>query len=110
MLFKFQLGFGKSMPTNCVWLDNLSESVTEKFLCQQFGRYGEVSHAVIDRCKGRALIYFTSMDTAQYAVNEMRNRILKKKRVQVIVFETFFLFCHSLFISLHPPLKKSSFI
>ncbi|XP_036369681.1 msx2-interacting protein isoform X4 [Octopus sinensis] len=80
---KIKLGFGKSMPTNCVWLDNLSESVTEKLLCQQFGRYGEVSHAVIDRCKGRALIYFTSMDTAQYAVNEMRSRILKKKRIQI---------------------------
>ena len=73
------------MPTNCVWLDNIAESVTEKFLCRQFGRYGGVSHSVIDKVKGRALVYFENVDIAQYAVHEMRGRALAGKKIQVSV-------------------------
>merc|ERR1712142_35985 len=58
---KIKLGFGKSMPTNCVWIDLVSENATEKVLCRQFGRFGPVSHSVIDRIKGRALVYFENM-------------------------------------------------
>lgn len=71
------------MPTNCVWLDNVGDNVGDKYLCRVFGRYGEVSHDVIDRTKGRALIYFSNLDDAQYAVNEMRNRSLGGKKIQV---------------------------
>ena len=71
------------MPTNCVWLDNVSDQVTEKFLCRQFGRYGPVSHSVIDKVKGRGLIYFDNMDYAQHAVNEMRARVLAQKKIHV---------------------------
>ena len=71
------------MPTNCVWLDNVAESITEKVLCRQFARYGPVSHSVIDKVKGRGLIYFENMDFAQHAVNEMRGRNLAGKKIQV---------------------------
>ncbi len=52
-------------------------------MCRQFGRYGPVSHAVIDRSLGRALVYFDNMDNATYAVNEMRGRIINGKKIQV---------------------------
>lgn len=38
----FQLGFGKSMPTTCVWLDGLASNTTEQFLTRHFCRYGHV--------------------------------------------------------------------
>ncbi len=79
----FQLGFGKSMPTNCVWLDGVADSVGEKFLCRHFARFGTVSHSVVDRVQGRGLVYFDNMDLAQIAVTEMRGRTLSGKKVQV---------------------------
>ncbi|XP_027465621.2 msx2-interacting protein isoform X5 [Zalophus californianus] len=36
------LGFGKSMPTNCVWLDGLSSNVSDQYLTRHFCRYGPV--------------------------------------------------------------------
>ena len=80
-----QLGFGKSMPTTCVWTDGIATTVTKKFLCRQFGRFGHVSHCVIDSERGRALIYYDNMELAQQAVNEMRGRALAGKKIQVSV-------------------------
>ena len=81
--FVKQLGFGKSMPTNCVWLDNVDQTVQENFLSRQFGRYGQVTHGIIDRIKGKGLVYFTNAEQAQYALVEMRNRILNNKKIMV---------------------------
>ena len=78
-----QLGFGKSMPTNCVWTDGIAPTVTKKFLCRQFGRFGHVSHGVIDAERGRGLVYYDNMELAQQAVNEMRGRALAGKKIQV---------------------------
>ena len=74
------------MPTNCVWLDNVAESVAERYLVRQFGRYGGCSHSVIDRAMGRALIYFENIEFAQYAVTEMKGRSLGSKKLQVSHF------------------------
>lgn len=41
-IFLLQLGFGKSMPTTCVWLDGLSSNITEQYLTRHFCRYGHV--------------------------------------------------------------------
>ena len=82
-LFLFQLGFGKCTPTTCVWLNNIPETITQKFLAQNFGRYGLVMHSVLDRIKQRALIYFDGIDFAQTAVNEMRGRTLNGNKIQV---------------------------
>lgn len=71
------------MPTNCVWLDNVDQTVQENFLSRQFGRYGQVTHGIIDRIKGKALVYFTNAEQAQYALLEMRNRILNNKKIMV---------------------------
>ncbi|KAK3104914.1 hypothetical protein FSP39_013101 [Pinctada imbricata] len=78
---KLKLGFGKSMPTTCVWLDNVDQTVQENFLCRQFMRYGQVSHGIIDRIRGRALVFFVNLEMAQYALNEMRNRILNNRKI-----------------------------
>ena len=72
------------MPTTCVWTDGVATTVTKKFLCRQFGRFGHVSHCVIDSERGRALIYYDSMELAQQAVNEMRGRALAGKKIQVL--------------------------
>nr|XP_022339400.1 msx2-interacting protein-like isoform X3 [Crassostrea virginica] len=80
---KLKLGFGKSMPTNCVWLDNVDQTVQENFLSRQFGRYGQVTHGIIDRIKGKGLVYFTNAEQAQYALVEMRNRILNNKKIMI---------------------------
>ena len=71
------------MPTNCVWLDGISSSVTEKYLGKQFGRFGTVNYAIIDRSRGLALVYFDTVDYAQHAVNEMRGRMVAGKKLQV---------------------------
>ena len=73
------------MPTNCVWIDGVAESVNEKYLCRHFSRHMQASHSVIDRDKSRALIYFDNMEVAQRALNEMRGRALAGKKIQVKV-------------------------
>lgn len=71
------------MPTNCVWVDNLADTVQENFLFRQFARYGPLSNMVIDRERGKALIFFNNLENAQFALNEMRNRILNGQKIQV---------------------------
>jgi len=78
------------MPTNCVWLDNVSETVTDKYLCMSFGRYGQVTYEVIDRERCKALIYYDCLDIAQRAVNEMRGRALGGKKIQVGVISNLY--------------------
>ena len=71
------------MPTNCVWLDGIASTVTEKYLGKHFGRFGPVNYAIIDRSRGLALVYFDTVDYAQHAVNEMRGRVVVGKKLQV---------------------------
>ncbi|KAL5108642.1 Msx2-interacting protein [Taenia crassiceps] len=78
-----KLGFGKSQPSNVVWLDNLSPNVTETFLMRQFGRYGRLKDTVVDSKLGRALLYFDTVEAAQRALNETRNRSLLGRKVQI---------------------------
>ncbi|CAL1268079.1 unnamed protein product [Larinioides sclopetarius] len=80
---RIKLGFGKSMPTNCVWLDGIVDSVSDKFLARHFSRFGIVAYTAIDREKGHALVFYESVEFAQIAVSEMRGRILQGKKLQV---------------------------
>lgn len=61
---RIKLGFGKSMPTRCVWIDGVPENFTEKQLYDQFSRFGVVIHTVIDREKGHALIFYETVSTS----------------------------------------------
>ncbi|CAL8079417.1 unnamed protein product [Calicophoron daubneyi] len=78
-----KLGFGKSQPTNVVWLDNLAPTVNEAFLTRQFRRYGHLTHVVLDKKALRALLYFDKVEMAQRALNETRNRALIGRKVQL---------------------------
>ena len=71
------------MPANCVWLDGIASRVTEKFLGKQFSRFGPVNYAIIDRCRGLALVYFDTVDIAMHAVKDMRGRAVAGINLQV---------------------------
>jgi RNA recognition motif-containing protein len=80
---RIKLGFGKSMPTTCVWFDGIAESVNEQYLTQQCQRFGTVSKAIIDREKRIALVTFEQIQSAQQAVKEMRGIPMRGRKLQV---------------------------
>ena len=53
-----KLGFARAVPTKCVWCDGVSETVKEKELYAEFGRFGKVQDIIIHRSRGHALIWF----------------------------------------------------
>ncbi|XP_053378964.1 msx2-interacting protein-like isoform X2 [Mercenaria mercenaria] len=80
---KLKVGFGKSMATPVVWLGNLADTVHEGFLCKQFARFGALSHTVVDRENHKGLVFFMNVESAQYALPEMRNRIWNGKKIHI---------------------------
>lgn len=107
-----QLGFGKSMPTTCVWLDGLASNTTEQFLTRHFCRYGHVvkvcvfislplinhcllfgnsghcfprfPQVVFDRMKGMALILYNNIEYAQAAVKDTKGWKIGGSKIKVI--------------------------
>ncbi|XP_027465603.2 msx2-interacting protein isoform X3 [Zalophus californianus] len=77
------LGFGKSMPTNCVWLDGLSSNVSDQYLTRHFCRYGPVVKVVFDRLKGMALVLYNEIEYAQAAVKETKGRKIGGNKIKV---------------------------
>uniref|UniRef100_G1PFE9 Msx2-interacting protein n=1 Tax=Myotis lucifugus TaxID=59463 RepID=G1PFE9_MYOLU len=80
---RLKLGFGKSMPTNCVWLDGLSANVSDQYLTRHFCRYGPVIKVVFDRLKGMALIIYNEIEYAQAAVKETKGRKIGGNKIKV---------------------------
>ncbi|XP_021700433.1 protein split ends isoform X4 [Aedes aegypti] len=80
---RIKLGFGKSMPTNCVWIDGIADAVGEGYLRSQFDRFGAVSQVTIDRERKLALVFFEQVQCAQTAVKEMRGATLRGRKLQV---------------------------
>ncbi|XP_061688289.1 msx2-interacting protein [Syngnathoides biaculeatus] len=80
---RLKLGFGKSMPTACVWLDGLTSSITEHYLSRHFCRYGHVVKVLFDRMKGMALIFFNNTDFAQAAVRETKGWKIGGSKIKV---------------------------
>ncbi|XP_017543364.2 msx2-interacting protein isoform X1 [Pygocentrus nattereri] len=80
---RLKLGFGKSMPTTCVWLDGLSANITEQYLTRHFCRYGHVVKVVLDRMKGMALILYNNTDFAQAAVRETKGWKIGGNKIKV---------------------------
>ncbi|XP_053137400.1 msx2-interacting protein isoform X2 [Hemicordylus capensis] len=80
---RLKLGFGKSMPTNCVWLDGLSTNVTDQYLTRHFCRYGPVVKVVFDRLKGMALLLYNEIEYAQAAVKETKGRKIGGNKIKV---------------------------
>nr|XP_008521473.1 PREDICTED: msx2-interacting protein [Equus przewalskii] len=80
---RLKLGFGKSMPTNCVWLDGLSSNVSDQYLTRHFCRYGPVIKVVFDRLKGMALVLYNEIEYAQAAVKETKGRKIGGNKIKV---------------------------
>ncbi|XP_072558494.1 msx2-interacting protein isoform X1 [Paramormyrops kingsleyae] len=80
---RLKLGFGKSMPTTCVWLDGLSSNITEQYLTRHFCRYGHVVKVVFDRLKGMALILYNNIEYAQAAVKETKGWKIGGNKIKV---------------------------
>ncbi|XP_059616724.1 protein split ends isoform X2 [Phlebotomus argentipes] len=80
---RIKLGFGKSMPTNCVWIDGIADSVSETYLTTQFARFGPVTQITIDKDRRLALVFFEQIQYAQLAVKEMRGIVLRGRKLQV---------------------------
>ncbi|XP_038188916.1 msx2-interacting protein isoform X3 [Arvicola amphibius] len=80
---RLKLGFGKSMPTNCVWLDGLSSNVSDQYLTRHFCRYGPVVKVVFDRLKGMALVLYNEIEYAQSAVKETKGRKIGGNKIKV---------------------------
>ena len=55
---KLTLGFAKAMPTKCVWCCGVADSVKEKDIAHEFGRYGKIQDILILRSRGQALVWF----------------------------------------------------
>jgi len=73
------------MPTFCVWLADIDDALSEKYLAEQFSRYGVVTATFIDRRSSRALVFFDGIEHAQRAVNDVKNRPVKDRHLQVIM-------------------------
>lgn len=80
---RIKLGFGKSMPTSCVWVDGIGDCMSEKYLSMQFHQFGPITQVVVDRERGHALVFFDQISCAQSAVKEMRGASLRGRRLQV---------------------------
>ncbi|EFN80740.1 Protein split ends [Harpegnathos saltator] len=80
---RIKLGFGKSMPTSCVWVDGIGDCMSEKYLNMQFHQFGPITQVVVDRERGQALVFFDQISCAQAAVKEMRGVVLRGRRLQV---------------------------
>ena len=89
-----QMGFGKSQPTNVLWLDELPLNITEVNIrsfvtCLTNLLSTEILDIYIDNENhqksqlAQCLIYFTDTVAAQTAINSIRGKKLESKRIQV---------------------------
>lgn len=78
-----RLGFGKIKPSQYVWIDELSEKMSETELKSICKHYGSVKSVVIDKSKGQALVYFSSIEHAKTCVQKLRAKKFHDKRVMI---------------------------
>lgn len=88
------MGFGKSQPTNVLWLDDLPASITESALRSAILRItaltaDQVLDIYVDNRNShktqtaQSLIYFFDTRIAQDAINLIRGKKIESKRVQI---------------------------
>lgn len=88
------MGFGKSQPTNVLWLDelplNVSETSVRNFIIRQTNLpIDQVLDIYIDNRNhqktqtAQCLIYFADTRAAQEAINFIRGKKIDSKRIQV---------------------------
>lgn len=80
---RIKLGFGKSMPTSCIWIHSISE-IVEKSITRQCSRYGDVVSIFIDRSRGNCLVNFNSIEHATNTLTDLKSRnSSSSRRLQV---------------------------
>lgn len=88
------MGFGKSQPTNVLWLDelplNTSESVIRSFVTRVTNLLSnEILDIYVDNENhqktqiAQCLIYFADTVAAQTAISSIRGKKLDSKRIQI---------------------------
>lgn len=88
------MGFGKSQPTNVLWLDELPLNTTELLIRTFITRHTSLENDQIldiyidnrNRHKtqtAQCLIYFSDTRAAQDAINLIRGKRFESKRIQV---------------------------
>ena len=55
---KITLGFARAAPTKCVWCCGVQDTVKEKDIAHEFGRYGKIQDILILRSRGQCLVWF----------------------------------------------------
>ncbi|XP_040279285.1 msx2-interacting protein isoform X2 [Bufo bufo] len=75
---RLKLGFGKSMPTNCVWIDGLSSSVTEQYLTRHFSRYGPVVKVDFANQESQ-LAFYGSMESSGQDIRDIYEIISERR-------------------------------
>ncbi|XP_053546223.1 msx2-interacting protein isoform X2 [Bombina bombina] len=75
---RLKLGFGKSMPTNCVWIDGLSSNVTEQYLTRHFCRYGPVVKVDFANQESQ-LAFYGSMETSGQDIRDFYDIIAERR-------------------------------
>lgn len=80
-----KLGFGKIKPTKILWLDGVSEKLTDAQLMDYFKNYCEnnVEQILIDRQKCQALVYFGYIEDAKTCADKIRAKNFNGKRIMV---------------------------
>lgn len=97
---RLKCGFGKSFPSSCIWLcDNIDPKdrafPDEKVLINHMRRYGTIKNHMTSRDCKSTLIFFESSDEARKAVEELHNKVVNGRKVQVDFasrdFQTYFM-------------------
>lgn len=80
---RLRLGFGRSKPTNCLWVDGLPDMLTESQLTAHFSAHGTVLKLSFDPAKGVALVFFKTVEQAEAALAEARGQTVAGNRIKV---------------------------
>ena len=72
----YQVGFGPAQPTSVLWLGNIPESVTDRYVQKQVALHSPVLYTRLNTTLQQGLIYFKSSRDAIKALEGMRNRAI----------------------------------
>ena len=69
-----QVGFGRTIASNIIWVDELPPEIEEEYLLRKMKMYGEVKDVLVDHYLHQALITYGSAECAQDAVKQLKAR------------------------------------
>ncbi len=79
-----QLSFADLLIKECIWVGNISPSVSDAQLCEHFRPYGDITYER-DNSNQTALIFFRHKDNAQKALESTHGQQLMGSKLQVQV-------------------------